>query len=43
MGFGIVLRAKSKPANHETESAYVTDEGGAAGNVMQFLEICVRD
>ena len=34
-------RAKSKPVNHEAESAYVTGEGGAAENVMKFSEICV--
>ena len=34
-------RAKSKPANHEAESAYVTGEGGAAENVVKFSEICV--
>ena len=33
---GIVWRARSKPANHEAESAYVTGGGGAAGNVMKF-------
>ena len=36
----IVRRARSKPANHEAESAYVNSEGGAAGNVMKFSEIC---
>ena len=37
---GMVRRAKSKPANHEAESAYFTGEGGAAGNMMKFSEIC---
>ena len=36
----MVWRAKSKLANHEAESAYVTGEGGAAENVMKFSEIC---
>ena len=31
-------RAKSKLANHETESAYVTGEGEAAGNVMKLSQ-----
>ena len=33
-------QGKSKPANHEAESAYVTDEGEAGENVMKFSEIC---
>ena len=33
-------RGKSKPANHEAVSAYVTGAGGAGKNVMKFLEIC---
>ena len=37
----MVWRAKSKPANHEAESAYITGEGGAAENVIKFSEICV--
>ena len=41
-GVGIVWRAKSKPANHEAVSAYVTGEGGASGNVMKISEICRR-
>ena len=41
-GVGMVWTAKSKPANHEAESAYVTGEGGAAENVMKFSEICHR-
>ena len=33
----MVWRAKSK-----AKSAYVTGEGGTAGNVMKFSEICER-
>ena len=40
VGMGVVWRATSKLANHEAESAYVTGESGAAGNVMKFSEIC---
>ena len=39
-GVGMVWRAKSKPANYEAESAYVTKEGEASGNVMKISEIC---
>ena len=41
---GVVMawRVKTKPANHEAESAYVTGEGEAAENVMKFSEICTR-
>ena len=42
-GVGMVWRAKSKPANHEAESVYVTGEGGASGNVMKISEICQRE
>ena len=40
-GVVMVWRAKSKPANHEAESAHVTGEGDAAENVMKFSEICI--
>ena len=39
-GVDMTWRAKSKPANHEAESAYVTSEGGASGNVRKISEIC---
>ena len=43
VGVGMVRRAKCKLANHEVESAYVTDEGGASGNVMKISKICQLD
>ena len=38
-GMRMVQRAKGTPPNHEAESAYVTGEGGASGNVMKISEI----